>query len=100
MNLVACNDQLANWSSGICTINCDAKAVGSVFPRRPAFEILLNVVDVIFEDLDVGAATEHADSPRNASVVARAIVANLETLDPDIADVPHHHHAGVALTRR
>jgi hypothetical protein len=97
VNIIAVDDEVADGSGSVGTVDTDTNTVGSQAWSRAPSGVLLDVMDVVVEDLDMGTASGYANSPRDASVVASPIVAHLEALDAHEVHIGQLNHAGVTF---
>src|ERR1019366_3892421 len=84
MHLIAVNDQISNRHLGIGTVYSNAKRVGTVSRGITAVKILLNVMNIVFQQFYMGAGPIHVDTQRGQPMFGGAEVANLKTLDSHI----------------
>ena len=100
VDIIAVDDQVADRSRGVGTVDSNTKAVGPAARTQSVSGVLLDVMHVVMEDFDVRSAPEYADSARGAVIVAGPIVAYLEALDAHEAHIGQLNHAGFACGRR
>src|ERR1700722_828725 len=62
MNFIAVDNQFADRSFGVGPVDGNAKSVGAVSRTVAAFESLLNMMDVVLEQFDMGSGSDNADA--------------------------------------
>src|SRR5215469_7890280 len=96
MHLVAFNDQIRDRSSGIGTIDSDAKAVSSPSWSIAAVKSLLNVMDIISQQFYVGTGPDNADTQRYEVMLGSVKVADFKAHDPHVALVLNREYGASA----
>src|SRR5271157_5334054 len=99
VDIIAVDDQVADRSLSVGTVDGNTKPVGSAARSQPVRGVLLNVMHVVMENFNVGTAPEDADSSGHAAIVAGPKVADLEPLDAHKAHVGQQHHVAFAFRR-
>ena len=62
MHLIAVDDQVSDRSFGVGTIHGNAKAIAAASRGIAAFKRLLNVMNIVSEQFDVGPGSNDADT--------------------------------------
>jgi hypothetical protein len=70
VDVVAVNHQIADRNLGVRTVDAETQTVTSRFRPRRSCEVLLDVMDVVVENFNVGTATGYANSPRQTPQVS------------------------------
>src|SRR6478672_9109319 len=91
--LIAIDDQVGNGSLGIGAIYRDTKSVTTTAGSVTAFKSLLDVVDVIVQQLNMGAGTDHTNAERAEPMLCSVEVANLQTFNSHIILIVNGEHA-------
>src|ERR1035441_6949256 len=93
MDLIAVNDQVRDGSLGVGAVYCDAKSVAAPPRRIPALERLLNVMDIIVQQLDMGAGPCNANAQRTQPMFSRVEVANFKSCNPHVTPIVNGEHS-------
>ena len=62
MDFVAVDDQIGDWRLRVGAVDGNAKSIVAVSGSISAVESLLDVMDVVLQQLDVGARSHDADT--------------------------------------
>src|SRR5215470_1311673 len=87
MHLVAVNDQVGDRSFGVGTVYGNAKAVAATSGSIAAFEVVLNVMDIVLEQFNMGARPGDVYTQGHQAMFGGPKVADLEALDPYVTFV-------------
>ena len=85
MHFIAVNDQIGDRGLGISTVYGNAKPVAAASGSVAALKIILDVMDVVFQQFNMGARSHHADAQRSEPMFGGAEVANFKPLDAHVA---------------
>jgi hypothetical protein len=85
MHLIAVNHQLTDRSLGVGTVYGNAKPVGAMSRTITSIKSLLNMMNVVFQQLYVGAASHNAYAQRSEPMFGGAVVPNFKALDSHVA---------------
>ncbi len=78
----------------IGAVDGDTESVAAAAGRIATGKSIFDVVDVIFQEFDVGAGTDNADAQRGEAMLGGMKVSNFETLDSDVTLVVNCENAG------
>jgi hypothetical protein len=70
VDFVAVNHQIADRNPGVRTVDADTQTVTSRFRPHQSREVLLDLMNVVVENFNVGTATGYANSPRQTPEVS------------------------------
>src|SRR6185437_13965725 len=84
VDFVAVDDQIGDWCLCVGTVNGNAKSVVAVSGSIAAVESLLDVMDVVLQQFDVGTRSHNADTQWAEAMNGGAEVTNFEALDSDV----------------
>ena len=99
VNFVSVYDQIGDWTCGIGAIHGDAESIGSVAGAFSSGIGLLDIVDIVIPNLDMGTVAVDANACGNPSGIGGTIVANLKMLDFYVAHVSQRDHGAIANLR-
>src|SRR6202035_5600597 len=92
MHFISVDDQFSDRSLGVGTINGNAKAVGTMAGTVAALKSLLNMMDVIFQQLDMGTGPHNTNAQWSQPMLSCPEITNFKTLDPYIASVMNRQY--------
>ena len=84
MDFIAVDDQVGDGSLGVGAVDGDAESVAATAGGIATGEGIFDVMDVIFEEFDVGAGAGDADAQWSEAMLGSVKVANFEALDSDV----------------
>ncbi len=87
MNFIAVNDQIGDGSLGIGAVDSNTKPVAAASGSIAAGKILLNMMDIVFEQFYVGAGSNEVYAQWTEPMFGGVEVANFKTLDPYVTPV-------------
>src|SRR5271156_1410967 len=93
MHFIAINDQVCDRSLGVGAIYRDAKSVTAASGMIAARKRLLDMMDVILQQLNVGARPADVDTQRRKPMFGGAKVANFEALNSHVTLAVNRHYA-------
>ena len=93
MHLIAFNDQVRDGCLGIGPIHRNAKPIAAASGGIAARKSLLDVMDVVLQQLYVGARSHDADTQRCEAMLGSMEIADFETLDPYVTPIVNGKYA-------
>ena len=93
MHLIAVNDQVSDRGLGVGAVHRNAKSVAAMSRSIAAVKSLLNVMDVILQQLDMGAGSHDAYTQWSEPMFGGAEVANFKTFDSHVTLIVNREHA-------
>src|SRR6185369_9168837 len=99
MHLITFNDQVGDWRFCVGTVYGDAKSVVAVSWSVAAVKSLLNMMDVVPQQLYVGARSHNAYAQWTEPMYGGTEVANFKALDSDVTLIVNREY-GLSSRRR
>src|SRR5579862_9084078 len=93
MHLIAIDDQVSDRGLRVGAVYGYAKSVASSSGSIAAFEIVLNVMDVVFQQFYVGTPSGHIDPQGSEPMFGGAGIADFETLNSHVTFVLNRKYA-------
>src|SRR6185437_13073227 len=93
MYFVAINDQVCNGSLGVGPIHGNAKSVATASRSVAARKRLLNVVDVVSQQLDMGAGPHYTYAQRSEPMFGSVEIANFKAFNPHVTLIVDSKHS-------
>ena len=84
MYLIAVNDQVGDGGLGVGAIYSNTKPITTTPGSVTAFKSLLDVMDIILQQLNMGAGADHTNAQAGEPMLSSVEVANFQTFNPQI----------------
>src|ERR1700733_13916439 len=97
MHFVAVYHQLTNRSFGVGTVYGNAKSIGAVSRSITPIKRLLNMVDIVLQQFNMGAGAHNTDAQRSEPAFGGVVVSNFKAFDPDVTLIMNRQDATSAL---
>src|SRR5579863_261608 len=97
MHLIAVDHQLTDWSLGVGTVYSNAKPVGTVSRTITSVKSLLNMMDIVLQQFNMGAGAHDAYAQWSEAMLGGAEIANFKSFDPHVTLVMNGQYAASAV---
>src|ERR1022692_362432 len=97
MHLIPVNHQFADGSLSVGTVHSNAKSVGTMSRTITSVKSLLNMMDVVLQQFNMGAGPHYAYAQWSEPMFGGAVVANFKAFDSHVTLVVNSEHTASAL---